>query len=412
MRGRRWLPAALLAVTLGAAAQDNPAPLPQDVQQDMYMEALQSIAEGRRTDAAGTLQRLIERAPLNAGAWLELALLQCGLGNADAAERMFAVIETRFHPSPDILDIINRQRDEGCAKAPPLTSSLLALGRGTDRNVNQGASNPNYTVIKDGVPQELPLLPEFLPKADQYTVLNGEYLHEISENGTSGFVQFQGRANDHLSAYNSAALFVGLQSPYRVRRWGLRGTALTGAVSLGGKLYQRQTQVQLRVGPPLPLPDSMQFTVLGSVSHNEYLTLTNFDSNTFELRGIFSANRPAWSGMASLGVLFDNAREHRPGGDRTGFYGNLLYRHALPANLSAEVAYTLQTWRSQSAYSPGVIPQVRSQQTHVLRASLTWPLTRNQQLQLEARAVRDHENISIFQYNNRQLQLSWQWQGP
>jgi hypothetical protein len=26
--------------------------------------------------------------------------------------------------------------------------------------------------------------------------------------------------------------------------------------------------------------------------------------------------------------------------------------------------------------------------------------------------VRNRENISIFEYNNRQLQLSWQWQGP
>jgi hypothetical protein len=46
----------------------------------------------------------------------------------------------------------------------------------------------------------------------------------------------------------------------------------------------------------------------------------------------------------------------------------------------------------------------------MLRASLAYPIGKHQALQVEARAVRNRENISIFQYNNRQLQLSWQWQ--
>jgi hypothetical protein len=46
----------------------------------------------------------------------------------------------------------------------------------------------------------------------------------------------------------------------------------------------------------------------------------------------------------------------------------------------------------------------------VLRGTLTYRIDKQHSLQLEARAVRNRENIEIFQYNNRQLQLSWVWQ--
>jgi hypothetical protein len=61
-----------------------------------------------------------------------------------------------------------------------------------------------------------------------------------------------------------------------------------------------------------------------------------------------------------------------------------------------------------AAAAPGFIDTVRRQTTHVLRAAVTYPLDRNQSLLLEGRAVHNQENISIFQYNDRQLQL-WQW---
>jgi hypothetical protein len=55
---------------------------------------------------------------------------------------------------------------------------------------------------------------------------------------------------------------------------------------------------------------------------------------------------------------------------------------------------------------------VRGQHTGILRAILSYQLVKRQTLQLEARAVQNKENIPIFQYNDRVLQLSWQWQLP
>jgi hypothetical protein len=400
------LPATPAAAQTAQSAPDGATP------PDLYQEALQSIAEGRKNDASATLSRLIDQEPLHAGAWLELALIQCGLGHADEAERLFSVIEQRFSPPPGIVQLIAQARKEGCNHWEALTQMSLTVARGIDQNVNQGSSSPTYTIGQAGAAIEYPLSADFQPRHDQYSQVSGEYLRDITANGSMLFAQFQARRNDTLSQYNSNSLFVGVETPYRFGRWTARTTGMVGLVTLGGQLYQRQTQVQARIGPPLPLPGATQFSMLASATHIDYTTLNNFNSNTGELRGLLNYRNEHDSIRASMAWLDDRALGQRPGGNRHGVSGNIAWRRALGAQLSGELGYSRQTWTSAVEYSPGIIDQVRHQDTGVLSLNLSYPIGKNQQLQLEARQTRNKENISIFQYNNRQLQLSWQWLGP
>ena len=379
---------------------------------DLYQDALQSIAEGRKTDASATLMRVIENEPNNAGAYLEVALIQCALGRSREAERLFAIIETRFEPKREILELISEARNSGCNNWQAMSAWTVSSGRGVDQNVNQGASNPIYIVERDGGQIERPLLSEFLPQHDQYSTLSADYMREITANGSVGFVQYQGRRNDSLRQFDSASLYVGIESPYRFGRWTVRTTGMLGQVLLGGNSYQRQLQLQARIGPPLPLPGSIQFNVMGGVTRTEYLQLTNFDSTLVELRGQFSYRKHDLYSSVSLAALSDMAHARRPGGSRRGLSLNTLVRHPLGQRLGGEMAYSYQGWDSSSPYAPQVIDEVRDQATHVLRGTVTYRLTKQHRLQLEARLLRNRENISIFQYNNRTLQLSWHWQGP
>ena len=93
----------MLAVTGGAARAQT-----ADLVQDLYRDALRSIAEGRRDDATDALERVIAQEPLHAGAWLDLALVRCDLGNMAEAERLFQAIEQRFAPPPEIRELIAR----------------------------------------------------------------------------------------------------------------------------------------------------------------------------------------------------------------------------------------------------------------------------------------------------------------
>jgi hypothetical protein len=404
---KRCLITTLLATALAASVHAQEAER-QSEQASLYQQALEGLAEGRRTDASRALERLIEREPTHAGAWLDLALIQCSLGNGKEAERMFAVIETRFQPSREILELIAETREAGCLPWKPNSVLTLSVGRGIDQNVNQGASTS--ALVLEGGAIVLPLLPEFLPRHDNYSVAGIDYLRDLTPNGSLGFVQFQARHNDRIHDYDSTSVVAGITTPWRFGRWALHGTASVGAVTLGGKDYQHQAQLQARVVPPLPLPGSMQFSVLGGATRTQYMTLTNFDSTTLELRGLFTYRKDSWFGSASLGYQDDRAGSARPGAKRDGWYGNLLLRRPLAGSVNGELGYTIQSWQSTTPYSPGLIDIVRHQTTQVLRANLSWTFSKNQSLQLEGRAVRNRENISIFQYNNRLLQLSWQYQ--
>ncbi|WP_374360755.1 tetratricopeptide repeat protein [Pseudoduganella danionis] len=395
----------LLLGPLRGQAEEVPDPT-----QALYREALQSIAEGRKSDASEALARVIDMEPLHAGAWLELALIQCSLGHAAEAERLFRAIEQRFAPPPGILELINNTRAQGCSNWQPHSTSALTLGRGIDQNVNQGASTGSYLIGLPGSQIELPLSTDFLPKHDQYSALSGEYLRDLTPNGTLGFVQAQVRRNDNLRQYDSASLFTGLETPWQFGRWALRGTAMMGWISLGNQYYQRQTQLQARLGPPLPWPLGVQFHLMAGLSKVDYLTLDHFNTHSGELRGQFNYRNEHGSGSLSYGVVDERAHALRPGGDRHGDQLHLNWRQQLSAELSADFGFSRQHWRSASAYAPGLIDQVRAQRTDTLRAAFSYPLSKTQSLQLELRQTRNQENISIFQYNSRQLQLNWQWQ--
>jgi len=408
MSARRLAMLALLALASGQAAAQAAA----TEAQVLYENALQAIAEGRKDDASRTLMRVIEKESLHAGAYLEVALIQCSLGHAEEAERLFAIVETRFDPARPILELIADARESGCERWEPSSSTSVSLGRGQDMNVNQGARNPSYIVEREGGQVELPLQAEFLPQHDQYTVVSLEHTRDLTPNGLSGFAQVVSRRNDSLRRYDSTSVYAGVDSPWRFGKWPVRVSAIVGATALGGKLYQRQLQLQTRVGVPVPLPASMQLHVSGGASHNQFLSLSNFDSDTLEFTSQLSYRGDTGYASLSHGWLTDRARRDRPGGDRHGFATTLQARRPLWRRLSGELSFSYQSWEGSAVYAPGLINTVRDQNTRVARAVLNYAIGRDQSLRLEARAVRNSENISIFQYDNRQIQLSWQWQLP
>ncbi|MCA1248321.1 tetratricopeptide repeat protein [Massilia sp. MS-15] len=406
---RAWCAAALLALPLPqAAAQAKAAPAPG---LDLYQQALQAISEGRNRDASAMLMRAIESEPLHAGAWLELALLQCALGHGNEAEQLFRTIEQRFDPPPGIVELITRSRAQGCSAWQPQSQVTVVAGRGIDQNVNQGASNPRYTVINEDKPAELLLTGEFLPQHDGYNLLAAEYRRDLTPNGTVGFVQMQSRRNDSMHKYDNSALTMGADSAWRFGRWTASAGGALGVVSFGGELFQRQLQLQGRMATPLALPLKPQLQLSANLVRMRYPTLDNFDATSAEFRSQLAIRHGNVSVNAGAAVQSDHASGARPGGDRRGWQLSLQSRLPIGGPLSAELGLSQQTWNSDTPYAPGLIDTVRRQRTRVLRASLSYALDRSNSLVLETRLIRNAENISIFQYNNRVLQLAWQWNG-
>lgn len=405
-RWRRGLAGALAALTvcLTAAASEPGAPPPQE---DIYEAALRALAEGRSNEATEMLSRLVEQEPRHAGAWLELAITQCDLGNAAEAERLFRQIEQRFAPPPGILEVIASHRASGCKRLESVrpASWQIGIGRGHDSNVNQGTNNPTFDI--GGTPREL--TSEFLPHPDSYSLLTASYVRPINTQGTMAIVQLYDRRNDHERTQDTASLLAGLEHALTVGRWRMRATAAYGAITLDGALYQRQQQLQLRAAPPLALPEKLDFAALLNFSHVSYPTRPSYNGNTAEFGGVLSYRDKSDQGQFIVSKLHDNGASERPGGNREGWYASAQWFTLLWRDVYAEAGLTQQRWRGSRIYSPELVEVVRRQDTTTARAALQWYVRPNVSLHLEGRLVRNRENISLFEYNSHALQLGLRW---
>lgn len=388
----------------GAAAAAAAAAAAQ--QDELYLSALRALADGRPDEAAELLARLIEREPRHAGAWLDLAISKCELGQAAEAERLFQLTERQFNPPPAIIEVIARHRATGCPGlgARPASWSF-SLGRGHDSNANQGPSDSSF----DTTIGTVGLAPEYQPQSDNYAALAADYYRPLDRQGALAMVQLRSRAYDRVHGQNNTTLQAALERPWQWGNWRSVGTGSVGAVRLNDALYQRQAQLQLRLTPPLPLPEHYDLALSASLSHVQYPTRVQYDANTLELGGALNYRGAHTQGQLALGALDDHGRAARPGGDRQGWYVSTLWYRQLDGNLNLEFSLNHQDWRSERAYLPGLVDQVRRQNTDSARVALLYPVRPHQQVLLEWRATRNRENISLLQYNSRAFQLSWRW---
>lgn len=414
MRGRLLtsLLATLLAAPLANSARaDDAPPFPPVQQEELYVSAMKALADGHPDDATRLLMRFLEKEPQHAGAWLDLAISQCELGHGAEAERLFVEIERRFAPPPGIVEVIQGHRARGCHPLPAGRRDLLslALGRGYDDNVNQGASSAFFSTGSGANYLQWQLTPDYLPKADGYSLLSTDYSGNLGQGKLLGFAQLRVRRHDHEHEQDMASALAGLEQPWQLGHWRGRATAGLSAMQLNGHYYQRQAQVQLRATPPLDLPEALEWSLTSGLSHVTYPTRTKYDANTVELGSALNYRDNVRQALAGVGVLSDHGQAGRLGGNRDGWYGNLLLYSNLGERFSGQLGWTRQVWRGSTVYSPNVIDLVRRQDTRLLTASVSLQLPAHHSLQLEWRATQNRENISLFQYNSRSLQLTWRW---
>ncbi len=408
LRRQLWLSLCCAVLTLSLAvtarAQDDTAGAA------VYQETVRLIANGQQMEASDALRRIVRDYPEHAGAWLDLAILRCKMGYAEEAERLFAELAVRFELPPAIQEVIARQHVQGCSAPPPPAGRLsMTLGRGYDSNVNLGAITPFLTIGSGSSLIELQLLPEYLPKRDNFTVFSADYARDLNADGTTGVAQLQVRKNDVQSQYDAALVAVGVEQRWHAGDWRLRGAANLAVLSLGGALYQQLGHLNLLVSPPLHLPEGMRLDLSGGVTRIAYPTQPDYDATVREMRGLLNYKTEQVQVQMTAAYYFDRALSVRPGGDRHGWSTGIQGNSRVVGDVFGELGWNRLTWRSESAYSPGLIDQARYQITDVFRAALIIPVAAHQAVSIELRQVRDRENISIFQYDDRQVLVNWLW---
>ncbi|MDM5178176.1 tetratricopeptide repeat protein [Massilia sp. DJPM01] len=398
------------------AAAAEAAPAPPDARADdiaaqeekLYLDALRALSEGRPDEATGKLERLLEKNSQHAGAWLDLAISHCSLGNESEAERMFEQIETRFDPPPAIRELIAHYRKSGCKGAQVARRAMsFKLGRGYDSNVNQGSSNRFVTVGSGNQLSQVELGPDSLPKGDHFNLLSGDFNQPLGSRGMLLIAQLRALRHSQVDSQDSTSGLLALEKPWNAGAWTGRATAAFGLVRLGGDLYQRQGQLLLRAVPPVALGEATSWALTAGYSGAEYPTRRYYDSHTLDLGSTVAWSAKRATVVLAAGALADQGRASRPGGDRSAWYGSVNLFGALNDKAIGELGISRQSWRSERAYSPGLIDTTRRQNTTQLRASLQVPVGTHSALQLELRRTWNRENIPLFQYDSRAVQFSW-----
>lgn len=380
----------------------------EDAGIDRYPEALQAIAEGRDDVARELLLEIIDTMPAHAGAWLDLALLYCGLGDAANTESLLSEIERRFEPPPSILEIIGHIRAQGCRGRVPTSRTALTLGLGYDSNANQGASNGQFDISLGETRLRLEILPQFVKRGDAFASAAAAHTFAVGNHGTLGFVQGHLKKFRRMHDYDTLSVQAGLEHGLRWRDWQLMGSVLAGSVALGGSAYLHQARVQLRAMPPVEWPAGWHVGLMGMGTRSYYPSMSSFDSDVYELRGFVRHHARSGEWQFSVGPGHDRARGSRPGGDRGGFSAILEGRHGLGNRWLLNWELYHQSWRADSAYAPGLFPQRQHQRTTRLRAGLRYRLDERNALVGEVIATDNRDSIAPFAYRGNIVFIGWQ----
>jgi len=157
------------------------------------------------------------------------------------------------------------------------------------------------------------------------------------------------------------------------------------------------------------LPAGLTLGLLNSWTNVTYPTLTGFDSQLWESRGQLTYKTARAMVQANAGYAFDKGTDQRPGNDRRGAVAGMSGQMLLGSHLLGELGWSYQQSNGSRAYSPSLIDTQRQQATLLWRLALTYPVAPQHALHLEYRDVRNKENISLFAYQGKMLQLSWEW---
>jgi tetratricopeptide (TPR) repeat protein len=377
-----------------------------------YRNALKLLSEGSYEEAKKAIEAVIASQPEHAGALLDLAILQCGMGLVDEAKASFEQIEVRFDPPLAIRDLIRKIRAGECRREESRAGSRLQirLGRGYDSNANQGARDPYFMLAVDGGVIPLMLAPEFRPRSDSFTQFGLEAAYTRPGSGTLLHTYFNARKNDRISDYDQATGVIGVEEPWRIGNWESRWGGNLGATWLGGALYQKQVNAYVQVLPPWPgLPAGWRISALGDWSRLWHPTLYRFDANLLRAQALLTFQGRDTQFLGGLGVARDDGESGRAGGDRRGWTANLIVRQRLGERLLGEFSWSRQSWRGEAAYLPGLFDERREQRATLWRVGASYAVTPRQSVLLEYRFLDNQENISLFAYRSRQIMLNWQY---
>lgn len=378
----------------------------------LYEEALVLVDTGENQRAIDMMRKVVELEPDHAGAWLDLAMLNCRVGNAAATEELLTLVENRFKPNPQIRLVISSIQRTDCAGYAKLNENLrigqngllrAELGVGTDDNVNQGLNNSSFLFNQGGNLIELQVAPSFRPRSDEFVQADFSY----QKQGLNAFLQLRENFTEH--EFDVMSGFVGYQTRPMVPNMNLQLGSLAGVLTLGGSLYQTTYQLNAQVSPTAFQSDHYGLRLMTAASQVSYPSLTGADAQLLEFAVENIWDRSSHVVATRVDYTFDQASSNRAGGDRRTQGLSLEFIKPLDELLQLRLGASHRRTQGEEAFAPGFFDDRRAQTRTTYSLGLSRALSNTSQLRLQVRKALNRENIDLFEYDNTVIRLSVLW---
>ena len=397
---------------MGLAAQASHAQSPVEATRQPtggeYQFALDDLESGRTAAAVTRLRALVDANPAHLGAWLDLAIAHCLAGEADAAHRVFLLLESRADLPPGIAEVIGWYRSGECRPRGRPWRGFVSAGVGWARNVNLAPLSDRIFLPTLGL--DLQLADSSLRRDAPFAQVDMGGIYALTQDqhwtlgGFAQAVRYRDAADFNLTSAqatlgwrNYTQTFRGDAQGSYARLW-VDGTTRLGAASGNGSALW-------------PLSGRWWAGAAGGLTRITYADLATYDARQLELRGRLRWQAPALRLTMDAGWLTDRAMGERPGGDRGG---PVLQWQAtwFPSPVHSLDLGVRQTWlRDGDAYSPALFGDTR-RAPRLSTVHGTWRRALGNDLvsRVDYRYSVSRDTLPLFSYNAHMLTMSLEWQ--
>lgn len=389
--------------------------------ENIYTQALQEIKNNDLLQAQILLNKVIKLDANHAGAKLDLAILQCKIGNKFQSEILLKELETKYILRQNIKSIIQQIRNSSCNENDANNNNKniknafwLKLAVGYDTNINQGTTNPLFEASDGSQTIVFILADNFVKHGGVNFNVNVGFMHKISDRNDKIFVKLNTKNHNHYTYFNTATGQILYQMPefYLGANDNIKITSnfAYNVINLDAKSYLSQQKFSLGLTPFYDNKNNNFQTTFGfNLTRNAYRNLKAYNAKVYELKTDLKYSQNNYLTTLTAGILFDKAENNRPGGNKKGFFIAANHKYSPHNKWLFEVFAHYQKWNSSRIYLANFIPRKRNQKLFAYGFTADYSVNKNNSFGIEFMNFNNQENISLFEYKNRSLQLYWQY---
>jgi hypothetical protein len=342
----------------------------------------------------------VRRRPNHAGAWIDLALIDCQQGRQEEGRAILQRVENESSPPKNIRDLIAQLAGQACARqAFPKWRAGLSLGY--DSNVNLGATQDRVTLVTDAGIVDVLLAEGQRPRPDFFAETWVETAWSVWPGQVRAFVasrQYQSESDFDLTilALEGEHAWFGEAVDGVVRaRWAhslLGEENFLDAASFRAEIVGRSDWHGLR-----PVAEAW-------AGYNRYPDYPEYEAWVWEARaGVASVSRTRAARAVAL-VFSDRALDQRPGGNRHGIGADLSGDWMLTPRLRASAMTRVLRIRDTEDYYQPLFPLQREQTVWLGRLELAMALRRDLVWHASWTGQYSDNNLGFLDYDSNVFQ--------